>query len=586
MDDRYFFVHLPKTAGTSMFRVFRDLLGPENVGPMLADFDQVDIEAVSQYRLLGGHLGFQHLHHFGERRVFTMLRHPVDHLVSRYYYYRRLITGASAGVQVQISRDLTLNELVSEEQPETLRFYFNTMVWQLGGMGTASHQSGSETEALRRAKEHLAQCDFVGILEHFADSLDLMSYTFGWPPVETIPRENATSDRLPLESIDSGLLRRIGERNWLDMEIYEYGLSIFKRQKRGMMRLAVRQRCPTDPGPPVPARADRRLTPAPEVVGTSRVKIFKTEVLSSRGRADEICSGEICTVRVLLLAQDNADCVTIGLTIHNNYGQAIFGCRSSAHGVQFSIGRGDVREILFRVPFRLALGRYKINISAFKSDWGKAPDRLQAALAGEPEEIYDYVAGAAEVFISRIPGPRFYGLCNLAPSVEAGDTLALDETFDCELSQPIMFNNSGRGPRHLGTGWSDPEAGGTWTMQHAAHLLFGMRGFPNRDVMLKATIQAFCPESFPSLTADVLVNGRNLSVWRIDGNDTRVQVVRVPAVMTESPFLHVLFSIHDPRSPAATGVSDDKRLLGIGLHQIEFCDAPEGLDEVDGALAI
>ena len=36
--DKYFFIHVPKTGGTSMFRIFRDFLGPENVAVLVEDF--------------------------------------------------------------------------------------------------------------------------------------------------------------------------------------------------------------------------------------------------------------------------------------------------------------------------------------------------------------------------------------------------------------------------------------------------------------------------------------------------------------------------------------------------------------------
>ena len=580
--DRYFFIHVPKAAGTSMFRIFRDLLGTENVGPMLTDFNQAGVETVSEYRLLGGHLGFHQLKHFGERRVFTMLRHPVDCVISRYYYHRGLVAGASVGPEVQASRDLLLDELVAEGHQNALRFYFNTAVWQLAGMGFAGYRGGSETEALRLAKDHLAQCDFVGILEQIEDSLDLMSYTFGWPPVVEIPLENATSGRVRLEQVDSGLRQRIKERSCLDMELYDYGLSLFTKQKRGMMRAALGQRS-ADPPPAVAPPVSTSGTAASVAVGTGRVTIVHTEVLNSEGRSGEICSGETCTVRVLLSARENADCVTIGLTINNNYGQTVFGCRSSAHGVQFSMGAGDIRDVQFRVFFRLAMGKYTLNITAFKSDWSKVSERLRPALAGEPEEVYDCLVGAATVFVTRLGGPRFYGVCDLSPSVRAEGDRALAERFECAYSRPIVFSASGPGTRHLCAGWSSPEEGGTWTVDHAAHMLFGLRRFPNRDVVLKATVQAFCPESFPSLTAEVIVNGQPLSVWRIEGNATRVLSVCIPAVMTRSPFLHLLFRIHDPRSPAAAGVSTDQRLLGIGLHQMEFCDTADGIESVRGA---
>jgi hypothetical protein len=221
-----------------MFRIFRELLGPENVGPMLPGFHQIDIHAMSRFRLLGGHLEFQQVKHFGQRRLFTMLRDPVEHLVSKYYFYRNA-PDSGLDPMVRVSRQLSFEELVNQEPLGVLRFYFNFTVWQLAGMGFSKLRSDSEGEALRLAKEHLAECCFVGIVEQLPDSLDLMSYTFGWPPVETIPRENVTTNRLISQHLEPELRKRIVERSYLDMELYEFGVSLFAKRKREMMRAEV-----------------------------------------------------------------------------------------------------------------------------------------------------------------------------------------------------------------------------------------------------------------------------------------------------------------------------------------------------------
>jgi hypothetical protein len=131
------------------------------------------------------------------------------------------------------------------------------------------------------------------------------------------------------------------------------------------------------------------------------------------------------------------------------------------------------------------------------------------------------------------------------------------------------FSRSGRGAKYLCGGWSDPEEWGVWTMQHLAHMLFNCRDFLNQDVLLKAIISAFCPEQFPSTTTEVVVNGHQLCVWRV-GNEPQAFEVLIPAALLQRASLHVVFRILDPRSPVTVGFSADDRLLGVGLHQLEF----------------
>ncbi|MHB1651883.1 MAG: sulfotransferase family 2 domain-containing protein [Desulfitobacteriaceae bacterium] len=89
--NKYFFLHIPKTAGTSLFTLFRSVLGEEqvyqvrdvNIGKQRAD-------AIQSFTLVGGHVTYDQMQFYFERERyrFTFLRHPVERFLSMYYYYR------------------------------------------------------------------------------------------------------------------------------------------------------------------------------------------------------------------------------------------------------------------------------------------------------------------------------------------------------------------------------------------------------------------------------------------------------------------------------------------------------------------
>ncbi len=64
------------------------ILGSEAVGPRFGgmSFDEINIEHSFRYRMIVGHLHYDQLVHFPNRRILTFLRDPVDVIVSKYFF--------------------------------------------------------------------------------------------------------------------------------------------------------------------------------------------------------------------------------------------------------------------------------------------------------------------------------------------------------------------------------------------------------------------------------------------------------------------------------------------------------------------
>jgi hypothetical protein len=85
------FLHIPKTAGQSVHQFLKRIVGPQAVAPARVN-DQLyglSISELRRYRLISGHLDWALLDCVGEPKfVFTILRDPVERILSFYFFLR------------------------------------------------------------------------------------------------------------------------------------------------------------------------------------------------------------------------------------------------------------------------------------------------------------------------------------------------------------------------------------------------------------------------------------------------------------------------------------------------------------------
>ena len=97
MDETLFFLHLPRTAGTTLNAVLHDNFAPETILSVYAreDYERcrmLEADALEPIRLIEGHLMpecFDPPSLYGRRlRMFTLLREPLSRLVSEYVFQK------------------------------------------------------------------------------------------------------------------------------------------------------------------------------------------------------------------------------------------------------------------------------------------------------------------------------------------------------------------------------------------------------------------------------------------------------------------------------------------------------------------
>lgn len=241
------FIHIFKTAGTSLLEYLHSQFAPDQVSPFCfwtprnhwsaAEQANLDVD-LRPYSLITGHYFYAQIAPFVTNpHYITMLRDPIERTISGYAQQQR-VEGA---IHAAEANQLALRDFVRDATTSRLTNNLQTRVFGGALRGTPRHprdlmQMGEDWQAmdLALAKARLDECAVVGFTEHFAESLQLLSYRFGWaPPPSQIHLNQAPSKSVAL---DDETLSVLHEVNRADIELYAHGLKRFQKEYHEMLQ--------------------------------------------------------------------------------------------------------------------------------------------------------------------------------------------------------------------------------------------------------------------------------------------------------------------------------------------------------------
>jgi len=244
-DDVLFFVHIPKTGGMSLISVLERQFRPDEIFPPHSFIGPEGFEAYGPLRRSRFKLVRAHLHAGSYSYVarylapnplcLTLLRDPVERLVSAYKHILRFPDNPLHAELV--GRKVSLLDYVTD--PAYAQYTTNFQTWMVVGalnchLDPKAIRLAADTRR-QLARQRLEQFAFVGLTHRYAESLELLYYTFGWPPSDEIPRGNTAPEPTTAASIDSGVRAAIVERSPLDVELLEAAERLFEARRARMM---------------------------------------------------------------------------------------------------------------------------------------------------------------------------------------------------------------------------------------------------------------------------------------------------------------------------------------------------------------
>lgn len=234
------FMHIQKTAGTTIVELARSAYGNHNVmshddylkginSCTLTGEVRVDEKVLQDFHnipFLSGHFGYGFAKRYMPGRYsFTFLRDPIERILSFYYFLRGCDPTKFA--LCQLSQQLTLDEFLQRGlvDPEVKIFIWNNQVWQMAcGFGVVDTRplcSFERIELLELASKHIDEFSYVGFAETFEADRDRILRDLGIVPPESRIVSNANLSRPIYNDLPPSTKDLLLELTELDRVLYE-----------------------------------------------------------------------------------------------------------------------------------------------------------------------------------------------------------------------------------------------------------------------------------------------------------------------------------------------------------------------------
>ena len=234
-DEQLYFMHIPKTAGTSLIAVLDQRYTNDEICPLdrglRKKYLSLPQETRSRFKFIRGHFPYSLIKDLIQPRTITFLRDPVKRSLSAIRHHYRLETQGKPSFPDIVLDGMSIDQFV--EHPVLGRFVSNKANRYLNDKILRRPLDAPPLD-LDLAKRRLETFDFIGITERFDESLELLAYTFGFPSIKEFPVLQAAPKK-KRDQVPQELLDKLAEMNQQEIELYQYGVKLFNQRKARMI---------------------------------------------------------------------------------------------------------------------------------------------------------------------------------------------------------------------------------------------------------------------------------------------------------------------------------------------------------------
>ena len=229
-----FYVHVPKTAGTTMRIVllwlywWNQILWAKGNPYLREKARNMRAGDLSRIRLVAGHtrFGMHETLPFDNFQYFTVLRDPVERVLSQCYYMSQKPTHRL--YQVIQQENLSTRALLEEGYISI----HNVQTYWVSGADRSYFLSGDYYPSIvQLAKQNIDRYfAFVGLNGWFDESLIMLRRRMGWKRYPIYAQKNVTGARRKQDQETEATLDAVRRFNQMDIELYDYVARQFHQQ--------------------------------------------------------------------------------------------------------------------------------------------------------------------------------------------------------------------------------------------------------------------------------------------------------------------------------------------------------------------
>jgi len=220
--ETFIFYHIPKTGGMTVSSVLDAQFPPAAICKYeyYYQIEDKSPEELSQSRFIRGHFFFQSpLSEIKKAKIITFLRDPIERVLSEKRYLEQYYKHAPEVVYQ--NHHLPPGDPIDTVANQYCRF--------LSGYDRRD-QTVTDAMHLASAKYNLQnRFFFVGLTEKMEESIRVLHVLMRWRMPRSIPRHNTT--RKDGQPPDPTLIESIRQKNWADIELYEFAKTLFEHRQ-------------------------------------------------------------------------------------------------------------------------------------------------------------------------------------------------------------------------------------------------------------------------------------------------------------------------------------------------------------------
>ena len=194
---------------------------PDKNDMLIDDFIKLSAEQKQKVKFIRGHFEFG-LHKYipYSSTYITLLRHPVERVISWYYFLKQSKNPNSKAYTEGVLKSKDFNDFIQRGRAgrnSLIRQICTPEEWQ---------SAESPSDKLDIAKENLTRYFKFGILEKFDESLILLKGHFGWQEIPIYFKANVTKDRPSMDELPESTIETILDYFDLDNELFQFAKGI------------------------------------------------------------------------------------------------------------------------------------------------------------------------------------------------------------------------------------------------------------------------------------------------------------------------------------------------------------------------